>query len=188
MDAIMLALVAVLLANADGRSGIALSRLLSARVDRRVTVVIAFGAFLVNAVIAAVAGAVANGMIGQGVAALLVALAMLSAAVALIWRMRPVADAGVAEASPVVLAGRMCVAQFGDRSHFLIGALAATSGAGQWAAAGGFVGWVLAMLPFLAFGPTLAERRMARNLRWLAAAILTLWGIRTAMGAFGLIG
>jgi hypothetical protein len=56
MDAIMLALVAVLLANADGRSGAALSRLLSIRTDRRVTVVIAFGAFIINALVAAVAG------------------------------------------------------------------------------------------------------------------------------------
>lgn len=184
----MLALVAVLLANADGRSGIALSQLVSARSDRRVTVVIAFGAFIVNAVIAAVAGAIANGMIGQGVAALLVALAMLSAAVALLWRMKPASDAGADDASPVMLAGRMLANQFGDRSHFLIGALAATSGAGQWAAAGGLVGWTLAMLPFLAFGPALAERRAARTLRWAAAAILILWGLRTALGAFGLIG
>src|SRR3546814_9893195 len=80
MDAIMLALVAVLLANADGRSGIALSRLVSARRDRRVTVGVAFGAFIANAVVAAIAGAVANRMIGPGVAALLVTLAMLSAA------------------------------------------------------------------------------------------------------------
>ena len=82
----------------------------------------------------------------------------------------------------------MLASQFGDRSHFLIGALAATSGAGQWAAAGGLVGWTLAMLPVLAFGPALAERRAARNLRWAAAAILTVWGLRTALGAFGLIG
>jgi putative Ca2+/H+ antiporter (TMEM165/GDT1 family) len=82
----------------------------------------------------------------------------------------------------------MLASQFGDRSHFLIGALAATSGAGQWAAAGGLVGWTLAMLPFLAFGPALAERRAARLLRWASALILALWGIRTGMGAFGLIG
>lgn len=183
----MLALVAVLLANADGRSGIALSRLISARPDRRVTVIIAFGAFLANALVAAIAGSVANRMIGQGVAALLVALAMLSAAAALAWRgsAMPV-DAG--DTPPPVLAARMLVAQFGDRSHFLIGALAATSGAGQWAAAGGFVGWTLAMLPFLAFGPALAERRGVRRLRWIAAAILALWGVRTGLGAFGLIG
>ena len=185
----MLALVAVLLANADGRSGIALSRLLSARADRRVTVVIAFGAFILNAVVAATAGGLANGLIGQGVAALLVAFAMLSAVAALLWRAGPaLADTGAANASPTILAARMLAAQFGDRSHFLIGALAATSGAGQWAAAGGLVGWTLAMLPFLAFGPALADRRAARVLRWASAAILLLWGIRTGLGAFGLIG
>lgn len=185
----MLALVAVLLANADGRSGIMLSRLISARSDRRVTVVIAFGAFIVNAVVAAAAGAIANGMIGQGVAALLVALAMLSAAAALLWRDRPsLTEAGADDAPRVIIAGRMLAAQFGDRSHFLIGALAATSGAGQWAAAGGLVGWTLAMLPFLAFGPVLAERRAARVLCWVSATVLVLWGLRTGLGAFGLIG
>lgn len=184
----MLALVAVLLANADGRSGIALSRLIGARDDRRVTVGIAFGAFIVNAVVAATVGGLANRMIGQGVAALLVTLAMLSAAVALLWPMKPVRDAGADDAPTAVFAGRMLANQFGDRSHFLIGALAATSGAGQWAAAGGLVGWTLSMLPFLAFGPALAERRAARNLRWAAAAILAIWGLRTGLGAFGLIG
>lgn len=184
----MLALVAVLLANADGRSGISLSRLLSVRPDRRMVVGIAFGAFLINAIITATAGAIANRMIGQGVAALLVALAMLSAAGALLWRGRQsLFDDEVRTATPTMLAGRMLVAQFGDRSHFLIGALAATSGAGQWAAAGGLVGWTLAMLPFLAFGPVLADRRAAHMLRWASAAVLASWGIVTAMGAFGLI-
>ncbi|MDK2760352.1 MAG: TMEM165/GDT1 family protein [Sphingopyxis sp.] len=185
----MIALVAVLLANADGQSGITLSRLLSARADRRVTTAIVFAAFAVNAAVAAIAGQVANRMIGQGVVALLVAAALLSAAAALVWRMKPARDdAGRANESPPMLAGRMLIAQFGDRSHFLIGALAATSAAGQWAMAGGIVGWTLAMLPFLAFGPALAERRAARVLRWISAAILMLWALRTGLGAFGLIG
>ncbi len=186
MDAIMLALVAVALANADGRTGLFLSHLLSVRSDRRVTVIVVFGAFLTHALVAAFAGSVANRMIGQGVVQLLVAAAMLSAAVALLWRAAPLADSGAEQASPALLAARTLALQFGDRSHFLIGALAATSGAGLWAAAGGMIGWMLAMLPFLAFGPAIAGRRGARALRWAAAAVLTLWGIRTAMGAFGL--
>ena len=185
----MLALVAVLLANADGRSGIFLSRLLNARSDRRVVVGIAFGAFLLNAIVAATAGAIANRMIGQGVAALLVALALLSAALAVLRRGRPsLFDDKALAATPTMLAGRMLIAQFGDRSHFLIGALAATSGAGQWAAAGGLVAWTLAMLPFLAFGQGLADRRPAHILRWASAAILMFWALVTAMAAFGLIG
>lgn len=182
----MLALVAVALANADGRTGLFLSDLLNVRPDRRTIVVVVFGAFLIHALVAAFAGAFANRMIGQGVAQLLVAAALLSAAAALLWRGSPLADAGAKDARPVMLAGRMLALQFGDRSHFLIGALAATSGAGLWAAAGGMIGWMLAMLPFLAFGPAIADRRAARAIRWGSAAILALWGVRTAMGAFGL--
>lgn len=187
MDAIMLALVAVALANGDGRTGAALAKLLSERSDRRVVVIIAFAAFMLNAIIAAVLGSVANRMIGQGVAALLVTFAMLSAVVALLWRDRAVpADAD--QAPPALLAGWMLVTQFGDRSHFLIGALAATSGAGVWAAAGGLIGWTIAMLPFLAFGPALRETRGARIVRGASATVLLIWAIRTALGAFGLIG
>lgn len=183
----MIALVAVLVANADGRSGAVLARLLAVRDDRRRVVAMAVGAFAVHAGIAAVFGALANRMIGPGIAALFVAFAMFGGAAALLWPgRRP--TAGADDAPPALLGGRMFAAQFGDRSHFLIGALAATSGAGIWAAAGGLIGWILALLPCLAFGAALAERREARLLRWAAAAILILWGLRSAMTAFGLIG
>jgi len=187
MDAIMLALVAVALANADGRTGLLLSDLLAARNDRRRVVAIAFGAFIANALIAAIAGAALNRMVGQGIVALLLAFATLSAAAALLWRGRlgPSADE-LAPTAPAVLLVRMLTLQFGNRSHFLIGALAATSGAGLWAAAGGLVGWILALLPFLAFGPALAAQRPVQALRYAGAAILALWGVRAGMTAFGL--
>lgn len=183
----MVALVAVLLANADGRAGGFLSRLLAARADRRTVAAVALGSFIVNALIAAAAGMAVNRMVGQGIVQLFVAFALLSAAAALLWRGRLVpADAHVVDAPPPLLAGRMLLAQLGDRSHFLIGALAATSGAGLWAAAGGLVGWTLSLLPFLAFGPALADRRAARMLRWASAAVLAAWGLRAVMTAFGL--
>jgi putative Ca2+/H+ antiporter (TMEM165/GDT1 family) len=189
MDAIMLALVAVALANADGRTGGFLSRVLAARSDRRTVFGIAVGSFVVNAVIAAVAGAIANRMIGQGIIALFLAFALLSAAVALAWRGRlTLTDDRVLAAPTPLLALRMLLIQFGDRSHFLIGALAATSGAGHWAAAGGLAGWTIAMLPFLAFGPALADRRGAKIVRWGAALILLIWGLRSGMAAFGMLG
>lgn len=185
----MIALVAVALANADGRTGSFLSALLALRSDRRVTFGLAVGAFVVNAVVAAIAGSIANAMIGQGILMLLVAFALISGAAALLWPGRLGPDAESLARAPVPLLGaRMLLSQFGDRSHFLIGALAATSGAGHWAAAGGLAGWILAMLPFLAFGPALAERRAAKGVRWLAAVVLIAWGLRSAMIAFGILG
>jgi len=187
MDAIMVTLVAVLLANADGRSGRFLSRLLDACTDRRTVTGIAVGSFIVNALVAAFAGSIANRMIGQGIVALLVAFALLTAAAALLWRGRlTLADEQAMGAPAPVLAARLLLVQLGDRSHFLIGALAATSGAGLWAAAGGLAGWIFAALPFLAFGPALAERPAARIVRWASAAVLGVWGLRMAMTAFGL--
>ncbi|AMU94944.1 MAG: hypothetical protein KAF42_03710 [Sphingopyxis terrae] len=187
MDAIMLALVAVLLANADGRTGRLLSQVMAARGDRRAVVAIAFAAFLANATIAAVAGTAANRVIGQGIVALLLAFALLGAAVALVWRGRLGPAVQSLEEAPLPsLAARLFLAQLGDRSHFLIGALAATSGAGLWAAAGGLIGWTLSLVPFLAFGAALADQAAARIARLMSAAILTLWGLNAAMRAFGL--
>ncbi len=189
MDAIMMSLVAVALANADGRAGLFFARLLAVRSDARVVIGAAIGAFLLNATVAAVLGALANQTIGPGIAALLAALALLSAAVGLLWRWpRGQGDSAEPQGSGAALAARLVIAQFGDRSHFLIGALAATSGAGLWAAAGGAIGWTIALLPFLAFGPALAERRGLGWLRWGAALALAVWGVRVAIGAFGLIG
>lgn len=189
MDAIMISLVAVALANADGRTGSLFAKLLATRDDGRVVVGAAVAGFLLNAVIAAVLGAVANRMIGPGIAALLAAFALLSAAAGLLWHRPPGRkSASMSDASGSALAARMVIGQFGDSSHFLIGALAATSGAGLWAAAGGLIGWVIALLPFLAFGPALADRRGLRLLRWGAALVLAIWGARVAIGAFGLIG
>ena len=53
-------------------------------------------------------------------------------------------------------------------------------------AAGGLIGWTLSLVPFLAFGATLADQAAARIARLMSAAILALWGLNAAMRAFGL--
>lgn len=187
MDAIMVAMVAVLLANADGRSGRLLALLLAARTDTRQVLIFFFGSFIVNAAFSAVAGTIADRMIGQGVLTLFVAFALMTAAAGLLWRGRLMLAAdSIVDAGPMRLAATLLLSQFGDRSQFLIAALAATAGASLWAAAGGFVGWAVALTPFVAFGPALAEQRAALWLRWACAAVLAFWGLRSAMTAFGM--
>lgn len=186
MDAIMVSVVAVLLANADGRSGQLLSDLLNQRPDRARVLMIFFGTFVANAIVSATGGAIADRMIGQGVLQLFLAFAMGSAAVTLLWQRHWGASVDtLAKASVPMLTARMLLSQFGDRSQFLIGALAATAGAGLWAAAGGAAGWLLAIVPVMAMGAALTAHRAARWLRWTAAMILAIWAARALRIAFG---
>lgn len=183
----MVAMVAVLLANADGRSGRLLALLLAARPDTRRVLILFFGSFVLNASVSAIGGTIADRLMGQGVLTLFVAFALLMAAAALLWRGRGmITAASVVDAGPARLAATLLASQFGDRSQFLIAALSATAGAGLWAAAGGFVGWAIALMPFMAFGPALADQRAALWLRWACAAALGFWGLRSAMTAFGM--
>src|SRR3546814_10176839 len=114
----MVTLVAVLLANSDGRSGCFLARLLGARADRRAVVAVALGSFIVNALVAALLGAIANRMIGQGIVALLVGFALVTAAAALLWRGRLTRAADPAVAAPApLLSARLLPVQVGARTH-----------------------------------------------------------------------
>lgn len=177
----MLALVAVLLANADGRAGLFLAGLIES--DRRGALILV-AIFLFHAFLAALAGAIAHQMIGPGIAALMAGGAMLGAAASLLGAKR-LASPAPAE-TRLRFAARLFFSQLGHRSHVLIAALAATSGAGIWAGAGGLIGWGAALLPFLAFGPSLAGTSGARLARHSGAGLLTLWGLWWILKAFGL--
>lgn len=182
----MVSVVAVLLANADGRSGRLLSELLARRCDRHRILFLFMAAFVVNAAVSAIGGTIADRMIGQGVLQLMLAFALASAAVTLLWqRQWGVGADRLAIASPPVMGLHMLHNQFGDRNQFLIGALAATSGAGAWAAAGGLAGWILAMVPVLAGGVLPMGSWGRQGLRWTAAAALAIWAALALRTAFG---
>lgn len=186
MDAIMAVLAATLLANADGRYAQLLATLLDQRRDRRATVAAFFGAFALLALASAIGAVVAGLQLGLGVLNLFAAMALASAAVALIWsRRQPVAADGLATLPQPLLFTRLLMLQLGDRNQFLIFALGALSGAAWWGIAGGAAGLLVAMLPVLGWGPGLLEARWAGRLRWAAAIILILWAVVRARAAFG---
>jgi Ca2+/H+ antiporter, TMEM165/GDT1 family len=186
MDAIMAVLAATLLANADGRYGRLLSLLLDVRGDRRATVFAFFGSFFLLAVVSATGAVLAGQMLGLGALNLFAAIALASAAAALLWSQRGAVDAEGLTAAPLpLLAIRLTMVQLGDRNQFLIFALGALSGSALWGIAGGVAGLLVAMLPLLGWGSAIADRRGATWLRWAAAAVLLIWAVSHARRAFG---
>lgn len=186
MDAVMSVLAAVLLANADGRAGALLAGLMAARSNGQATVWGFFAAFLLLAVISALGAVAADRLLGLGVLNLFGAMALASAAAALLWTRRAPIDAGPLAHMPLpLLVVRFVLIQLGDRNQFLIFALGALSGAALWGIAGGLIGLLLALLPVLALGPALLERGGAKWGRWAAAAALLLWAAMLLRRAFG---
>mgnify|MGYP002780782404 FL=1 len=186
MDAIMTVLAAVLLANADGRSARLLHALIAQRQDKRRVVAIFFASFALLAVVSAGGALIAAYTLGLGVLNLFAAMALGSAAGALLWAGRQPHDTtALTDASPFGLAVRLGAIQLGDRNQFLIFGLAPLSGAVPWAIVGGLIGLLLAMLPVLALGPAVLERSGAKWARWTAAALLLIWATVLLRRAFG---
>jgi hypothetical protein len=187
MDAIMAVLAAILLANSDGRYARLLAALVDARANRRATVVTFFAAFALLATFSAIGAMIAGRQLGLGVLNLFAAMALASAAGALLWSRRADTDpAPLASATPMMLFARLLLFQLGDRNQFLIFALGALSGAALWGIVGGAAGLLVAMLPVLGWGPALLEGRKARLLRYGAVGILILWALMRARIAFGI--
>ncbi len=177
----MTVLVAVLLANADGRTG----ALLAARRDRKAISICFFAAFLALAAVSAGGAVLASNMLGLGVLNLFAALALGSAAAALLWTRRAPTDADrLADLPAPLLFIRLLLIQLGDRSQFLIFAMGALSGSALWGVTGGITGLLVAILPVLALGPGVIEQKGARIARWAAAALLILWATLHLRRAF----
>lgn len=178
----MTVLAAVLLANADGRA----AALLAARRSQPGVIFGFIAVFLLLALVSAAGAVLASRMLGLGVLNLCAALALGSAAAALLWTWRaPAAVVEQADLPLPLLLARLLLIQLGDRNQFLIFALGALSGAALWGVAGGMVGLLLAISPVLALGPALLTGNGARWLRWAAAALLILWAAWHLRRAFG---
>jgi Ca2+/H+ antiporter, TMEM165/GDT1 family len=186
MDAIMGALVAVLLANADGRTGRMMAALLGARPDAGRVIALWFAAFVLLAAVSATGAQVAAGSFGVGVHNMVAAIALGSAAAALLVPRRAAIDTGTAAAFPPWrLLLHFVRLQLGDRNQFLIFALGALSGAALWGIVGGAAGLLVAMLPVIGLGPTLLDGKGGARARWIAAAALALWALLCLRRAFG---
>ncbi len=136
---------------------------------------------------AGLAGAALVGMMPIRAAGLLVALALVAAGLAGLFRRRAPYPGSLR--LPLVLAASVMAlaAQVGDRTPFVTFALAARFDAPLLAAAGATAGALAACVPAALLGDTLAKTVPLRPIRLIGAALFLFAGIATGLSALRLI-
>jgi putative Ca2+/H+ antiporter (TMEM165/GDT1 family) len=144
-------------------------------------------AALANSLIAAAGGILIHDMITLRAIALLVALALLFAGVGSLISLRPkVSVTGWKTPAFVTAAGGFFIAEFGDKTQFVTGALAAQYASLPLAALGATAGIVVASAPAAVIGPRLGEALPLTAIRIVAACLFLLAGFIVAINALRL--
>jgi putative Ca2+/H+ antiporter (TMEM165/GDT1 family) len=145
-------------------------------------------AALANSLIAAFGGILVHGMIVPRAASLLVALALVFAGIAGLFRPKPYESAGTSRAGPfLVAAASFFVLEFGDKTQFLTFALAAQFNAFALAAAGATAGILVSSLPAALFGEALAKAAPLKGIRIGLGALFLAVGLFVGISALRLI-
>ena len=139
-----------------------------------------------NVALSALAGAWIAGQVAGPGMLLFLALAILAAAAALLWRARAMPDAALARGrGPVSASVLLAGAQFGDSAQFVILAVAAQTGSGTLAALGGIAGLMAAAMSATMAG-TLRPRWISMARRSCGVLFLII-GAVMALSAMGRI-
>lgn len=187
MDTLLLALLACLLGETAGRS----QRLIVAlhqRFARPMPLLIgaAFAA-IANATLAAAVGAWLGPMLGRDARSLLLALALIAAGVAMLWRSRPPDPLAGWRIGPLLTAALgLFILELGESASFLVTGLAAAHGEPLWAGIGGAIGLMLAAWVGITLGPEMFSSPGWRWLRRSGGALFLTIGVVMAIRALGL--
>lgn len=185
MDALMAALVAALLAQAGDRQGWVAARL-ARQFDRpAIVLIMATIAMAIGYGLGGFAGGLMAPILTPNARALLLAVALVSSGASALWPPRPLpqcggATLGVAATALITL----LAASMGDRTQFIVAALAARSDAPLFAAIGGTLGSVAAFGAMMAYGeprrggPVAAIRIGSGVILIIAGAIAGLSALR----------
>ncbi len=144
-------------------------------------------AALANALIAAAAGALIHDLIMSRAASLLVAVALLFAGINSLAGRQPPDLASWKTGTFVTAAASFFLLEFGDKTQFLTGALAAKYDSLVLAAMGATAGVLLSSVPAAFLGDRLAAIVPLKPLRIGIAALFLLAGAVVAIAALGLI-
>ena len=139
------------------------------------------------AALAAAGGAIVHDMIMLRAAALLLGVALLYAGVAGLLRVGPQKADGWKMPAAIAAAGGFFIMETGDRSQFLILALAAQFDAPTLAGLGGAAGIVAANAPAALLGERMEKHLPLRAIRIGAAAAFLLFGSIVTANALRLI-
>ncbi|MET1110296.1 MAG: TMEM165/GDT1 family protein [Allosphingosinicella sp.] len=141
-----------------------------------------------NSLIAAFGGTLVHGMIVPRAVSLLVALALVFAGIAGLFRPRPYESAGTSRAGPfLVAAASFFVLEFGDKTQFLTFAFAARFDAFALAAIGATAGILVSSLPAALLGGELAEKAPLKGLRIGIGTLFLAIGLFVGISALRLI-
>lgn len=144
-------------------------------------------ATLCNCAISAIAGSAINQWISEDPLQLFYALSLIFAGIGMVaWR-RPTDLLEKWTIGPfwTSFVG-LFILQFGDKGQFILAATAARTDMPIFAAAGGWIGVMIACLPAILLRQRLAEAIQIRTVRFIGGAAFLLIGGALALGAWGI--
>jgi Ca2+/H+ antiporter, TMEM165/GDT1 family len=188
MDALLSTALSVLFAEMGDRGQILAAALaLRFHDDRRVLAGLTL-ATIINCTISAVAGSMIDGWISEEPMRLFTALAYIFAGAGMLaWRRKVELLSGWKTGAFLTSLLGLFILQFGDKSQFLIAASAANYELWGFALLGGILGILLACVPAVLLREKLADAIPIGLLRRIAGAVMLIWGLYLALGAFKLI-
>lgn len=188
MDALLTTFVAAALAEWGDKTQL-LVAVLAARYARPGPILAAIlVAALANALIAAFGGSLLNGLITLRAISLLVALALVFAGVSGLFRSKVPDMGGNWRTGPFVTAAAcFFLLEFGDKTQFITGALAAQFDSIALAALGATIGVTIANLPAALLGDRLTQVVPVRAIRIAVAILFLLVGLIVAVNALRLV-
>jgi Ca2+/H+ antiporter, TMEM165/GDT1 family len=188
MDALMAALLAALLSQPSDRTPW-LAAILADRTQRPMAVLLGLAlALAIVQAVAAGAGAWIGPKLSPNAQGLLLALALLSAAAAMVTRIKPPDRLEGWRLPPFLLAflGLLILAA-GDRTQFLTFALAARSPVPWLAAVGALIGALAVNVPMVLAGERARRRLPLTAARWAGAALFGIAGVAAGLSALRLV-
>ncbi|MDN3646393.1 TMEM165/GDT1 family protein [Pontixanthobacter aestiaquae] len=187
MSAFLFALVAVMVTSLGSRDQLLIANI-SGRLGRSIPLlVISCCVAVITALLMTLSGQYIAALLPSAAKTMLVAFALMIAAVELAW---PNKRSFIKEPtrSLTAIGVVLFVRQVGDGSRFLIFAFAAGSGTPWFAAVGGALGGIGAVLIGWMMADELAQTLPLRSIRLVLSVVLAIGAIVTGLSARGLIG